>query len=108
VIRKVIRENNLVKYPIVLTMMVHLPTWISMALGIRVLSCGFDLAGYPGVTEGMEVGGILWFHNLLQTDPYVIFPVLFPLSIWLRTEVCMCLGNVLVTMRFQCCYLDLY
>ena len=50
-------------------------------VGLRLLSCGLDpagLPGFPGITETLAAGGVLWFKNLLQADPFsVVLPFPF-------------------------------
>ena len=103
---QVLSEHRLVKYPFIVTLMVFIPTWISMVLGLRILSCGLDPAGFPGITETLAVGGVLWFKNLLQADPCSVLPFVFPLSLWLKSEVC-AKEVLLITSQFHLLYLNL-
>ncbi|XP_061197527.1 mitochondrial inner membrane protein OXA1L-like isoform X1 [Saccostrea echinata] len=62
------KKHDIQTYKIFLPLLVQMPFFISMFIGLR------GMATYP--VESMKTGGILWFTDLTATDPYLGLPLL--------------------------------
>jgi len=62
-----------------LPMMVQIPIFMSMFLGLR------KMANLP--VQSMETGGVLWFENLTMADPFYLLPLLTSCSLFLQLRL---------------------
>ncbi|KAI8807364.1 membrane insertase OXA1/ALB3/YidC [Cladochytrium replicatum] len=70
----------------------QIPLFVTMSLTIRRMS-GLPLPSFldpamtHAVTSGLDLGGALWFVNLLQPDPTLVFPVFLGAVNYFNIEV---------------------
>ncbi|CAG0895736.1 unnamed protein product [Darwinula stevensoni] len=84
----IVRENC---HPMkgTILVLIQVPLWISLSMGLRNLAFGLpshDMSVKFHQME-MEVGGALWFPNLVDMDHFLILPITFGLLNLLIIEV---------------------
>ncbi|XP_045212297.2 cytochrome c oxidase assembly protein COX18, mitochondrial-like [Mercenaria mercenaria] len=87
--KRLYEEHKINAYAILIYGASPLPFWIANSLAIRGLSGAQvpHLADIGALCPDMQTGGILWFQNLFEADPYHILPVLTSLSFLATIEL---------------------